>query len=191
MRRQTSTSIVDRPVVPSTRITPNDVNVNMNTIAAAAASAGRNNGSVTSRNVVIGPAPNVAAACSRSAGSCSQTAPTVRTTTARLNTTWAPRIAHTLRSSELGNSATMAAPTTTVGSTNTAVSTLRNARRPGKLKRAVAHVGASPSNNVSNVLATACHKVNHNTRQVSVRANVSEIAPTLIPRHNSVANGHT
>ena len=115
--------------------------------------------------------------------------PTVRTTTARLNTTWAPRIAHTLRSSEFGSTATIAAPTTTVGSTNTAVRALMKARRPGKLNREVAQVGARPSTSVSAVLAAACHVVNHSTRHVPDRASVSATAPTLSPRHTSVPNG--
>ena len=67
---------------------------------------------------------------------------------------------------------------------------LRKARLPGKSKRAIAQVGASPSSSVSAVLAIACHQVNHSTRQVSERASVSAIAPTLRPRHSSVPNGH-
>ena len=133
-RRQTSTSTVVRSAVPKTRITPNDVNVNRNTIAAAAAIDDRSSGSVTDRNVRHGPAPSVAAASSRSVGIRSHDAPTVRTTTARLNATCAPRIAHTLRSSESGRIATKAAPTTTVGNTNTAVSVLVSNRRPAEVE---------------------------------------------------------
>ena len=67
--RQISTSIVDAPTPPSRRTTPNDVNVNTKTIAAAARIAGRSSGSVTSRNARHGDAPSVAAAASRSGGS--------------------------------------------------------------------------------------------------------------------------
>ena len=64
--RHTSTSSVAVPASPSTRITPNDVNVNTKTIDAAARIAGRSSGSVTSRNARHGDAPSVAAAASRS-----------------------------------------------------------------------------------------------------------------------------
>ena len=84
-RRQISTSMVVVPTSPSTRITPYDVNVKTKMIDAAARIAGRSSGSVTSRNVRHGEAPSVAAAASRSGGRWSHTAPTVRTTTARLN----------------------------------------------------------------------------------------------------------
>ena len=80
------------------RTTPNDVNVNTKTMAAAAPIAGRIAGSVISRNTRRGDAPSVAAAASRSRGSVDSTAPTVRTTTARLNSTWAATIAATPRS---------------------------------------------------------------------------------------------
>ena len=49
-RRQISTSIVDVPASPRTRITPNDVNVKTNTIDAAARIAGRSSGRVTRRS---------------------------------------------------------------------------------------------------------------------------------------------
>ncbi len=135
--RHTSTSSVDVPALPSTRMTPNDVNVKTNTIDAAARIAGRSSGSVTSRNARHGEAPRVAAAASRSGGRWSQTAPTVRTTTARLKTTWAARIAPTPRSHPAGSRARMAAPITTVGSTNTEASSAVSSRRPGKPKRAM------------------------------------------------------
>ena len=67
-RRQISTSIVDVPAPPSTRTTPNDVNVNRKTIDAAASNAGRSSGSVISRNARHGEAPSVRAAASRSGG---------------------------------------------------------------------------------------------------------------------------
>ncbi len=133
-RRHTSTSIVRVPGAPRTRITPNEVNVNRKMIAAAAVTAGRISGRVISRNTTNGEAPSVAAASSMSAGRCSHTVPTVRTTTARLNTTWAPITAHTVRSSESGSNARNAAPITTVGSTNTAVSRLSRNRRPDEVE---------------------------------------------------------
>ena len=68
LSRQTSTSIVDVPASPSTRTTPNDVNVNTNTMDAAAITAGRSSGNVLSRNARHGEAPRVAAAASRSGG---------------------------------------------------------------------------------------------------------------------------
>ncbi len=119
---QTSTSRVRVPAVPSTRTTPNEVNVKANTIDAAAVRAGRSSGSVMARNTVQSDAPSAAAANSMSAGSCSQKGPTVRTTTARLNTTCAARTAPTLRSSPSGSKARNAAPITTVGRTKIAVS---------------------------------------------------------------------
>ena len=113
-------------------MTPNDVNVNTKTIEPAARIAGRSSGSVISRNARHGDAPSVAAAASRSGGRWSHTAPTVRTTTARLKITWASRIAGTPRSIPAGRSASTAAPITTVGSTNAAVSIDASSRRPAK-----------------------------------------------------------
>ena len=91
--RQISTSIVDVPASPSTRMTPNDVNVNTKTIDAAARIAGRSSGSVTSRNARHGGAPSVRRGGLEVRRQLLHTAPTVRTTTARLNRTWATRIA--------------------------------------------------------------------------------------------------
>ena len=135
--RQTSTSSVAVPASPSTRITPNEVNVNTKTIDAAARIAGRSSGSVTSRNARHGDAPSVAAAASRSGGRWSHTAPTVRTTTARLKMTWASRIGPTPRSQPSGSRASTAAPITTVGSTNTAASRALSTRRPTNANRAM------------------------------------------------------
>ena len=66
--RQISTSTVELRTVPRTRTTPNDVNVNTKTMAAAAPIDGRIAGSVISRNTRLGAAPSVAAAASRSRG---------------------------------------------------------------------------------------------------------------------------
>ena len=44
-------------------MTPNDVNVNRNTSADAASTAGRSSGHVTVRHTVAGDAPSVRAAC--------------------------------------------------------------------------------------------------------------------------------
>ena len=128
--RHTSTSIVDVPASPTMRTTPNDVKVKTNTIDAAARTAGRSSGRVISRNARHGDAPSVAAAASRSGGRCSHTAPTVRTTTARLNRTWASRIAGTPRSTPSGSNARTAAPITTVGSTKADASSADSSRRP-------------------------------------------------------------
>ncbi len=189
-RRQTSTSTVVRSAVPKTLITPKEVKVNRKTIAAAAAIADRSSGSVTDRNVRHGPAPSVAAASSRSVGIRSHEAPTVRTTTARLKATCAPRIAHTLRSRASGRIATKAAPTTTVGNTNTAVSVLVSNRLPAKSNRVTAHAGARPMTIVNTVLTTACQVVNHSTRHVSVRPSVARSESPLRPRRSNVVKGH-
>ena len=187
--RQISTSSVDVPTVPSTRITPYDVNVKTKTIDAAASTAGRSRGSVTSRNARHGDAPSVAAAASRSGGRWSQTAPTVRTTTARLNTTWAARIAGTPRSHRSGSSASTAAPMTIVGSTNADASRPDSSRRPGNVKRAMTYAGARPTVTVMSVLASACHSVNQAMSQVERRPSVSASEDGDRPRASSVRNG--
>ena len=130
-RRQISTSMVVVPTFPRTRITPYEVKVKTKMIDAAARIAGRSNGSVISRKVRHGDAPSVAAAASRSGGRWSHTVPTVRTTTARLNSTWAARMAGTPRSAPAGSRASTAAPITTVGSTKAATRRLDSSRRPG------------------------------------------------------------
>ena len=70
------------PGPPRIRITPNDVKVKRNTIAAAAAIAGRSDGRVTSRNARHRLAPSMRAASSGRGSRCAQRLPTVRTTTA-------------------------------------------------------------------------------------------------------------
>ena len=135
-RRHTSTSIVRVPGAARTRITPYDVNVNRNTIVAAAVTAGRTSGSEICVATFQRDAPSVAAAASMSVGRCSHSDPTTRTTTARLNTTCAAITAHTVRSSESGSSARNAAPITTVGRTNIAVRSPTSTVRPRKSKRA-------------------------------------------------------
>ena len=135
-RRHTSTSIVRVPGAARMRITPNEVNVNRKTIVAAAVIAGRICGSEIWVNTRQRDAPSVAAVYSMSVGRCSHSAPTTRTTTARLNATCAPITAHTVRSSESGSKARNAAPITTVGRTNVAVSRPISTLRPRKSKRA-------------------------------------------------------
>jgi hypothetical protein len=107
------------------------VNVNRNTIDAAASNDDRSCGRVTNQNARSGPAPRVRAAPGRSGSKCSQVAPTVRTTTETLNSTWAARIAGTPRSNPSGSNAPTAAATTTVGSTNGTVTSACTRRRPG------------------------------------------------------------
>ena len=188
-RRQISTSTVDVPASPSTRITPNDVNVKTNTTAAPARMAGHRSGRVISRNALQGDAPSVAAAASRSGDRCCHTAPTVRTTTARLNITWATRMAGTPRSHPAGRRARTAAPMTTVGRTKAAVSSPASSRRPTKRKRERTYAGRRPARTVSTVLTTACHSVNHKTCHVEERVNVASTVAGVSPRASSVRNG--
>lgn len=61
---------------------PNEVNVNRNTISAAAATAGPSAGSVTCRQARSGEAPSIRAASACRGSSCAHSPPTVRTTTA-------------------------------------------------------------------------------------------------------------
>ena len=188
-RLHTSTSIVRVPGAPRTRITPNDVNVNRKMIAAAAATAGRISGRVISRKTTSGAAPSVAAASSMSAGRCSQTVPTARTVTARLNTTCAPSTAHTVRSRVSGRSARIAAPITTVGRTNKAVSRPRRIRRPAKSNRAITHAGTRPTMTVSNVDTTACQVVNQTIDQVRERPSTERMDSLSTASMTRVANG--
>ena len=105
-------------------------------MTAADAMAGRSAGRVTSQKARHLDAPNVRAASSVRGSSPSQSPPTTRTTTAKLKKAWASRIAHALpwRSSPMGlcgpRSATNAAPTTTVGSTNGTMTAAWTKRRP-------------------------------------------------------------
>ena len=140
MRRQTSTSSVGWLGPPSTRMTPNDVKQNRNTMVADATIAGRSSGRVRWRMACNGVAPSVAAA-SWSCGSMpAANAPTVRTTTARLIQTWAMMIAATVRCIPSGSSARNAAPTATVGSTNGTVTSASTVAPPGEAE-AGQHVG--------------------------------------------------
>ncbi|MNW68613.1 hypothetical protein D3C74_474200 [compost metagenome] len=66
---------------PRTSTTPNAVAQNRNTIDAADAMAGASDGSVTDRNARQGEAPRARAASSARGSRCSQSPPTVRTTT--------------------------------------------------------------------------------------------------------------
>ena len=189
--RHTSTSSVRVPAAPITRTTPNEVNVKTNTIDAAATSAGRISGSVIKVNTRQGDAPSDAAAPSMSVGSCSQNGPTVRTTTARLNTTWAAMTAATLRFMPSGRSARNAAPMTTVGRTKSAVSNPSKSCRPRKSNRATMYAGARPTTRVSSVETTACHSVNHATSHVAGRPRVVRTAPPSMARDNRFSTGQT
>ena len=76
----------------SSSTTPNAVNVNRNTIDAAAMIGGPSSGSVTSRNARARDAPSIRAASSRRGSRFAQNPPTVRTTTATLKNTSATSI---------------------------------------------------------------------------------------------------
>ena len=164
--------------------------MNRNTIVAAATIAGRTSGSETRVTTFQRDAPSVAAAASMSVGRCSHSEPTIRTTTARLNTTCAPSTAHTVRSSESGSSARNAAPITTVGSTNIAVSTPTITVRPWTSNRASTYAGASPIAIVATVEATACHVVNQSTSHVEERVSVSAIDVAVTASVTRVTSGH-
>ncbi len=172
-------------------MTPNDVNVKMNTIVAAAVIAGRISGNEIAVKTRHLDAPRVAAASSMSVGRCSHSAPTTRTTTARLNATWAPITAPTVRSTESGSSARKAAPITTVGSTNIAVSSPSSTLRPAKSNRATTYAGINPTATVIAVDTTACHSVNHTTSQVCERPSVARTASPVTASATSVVNGQT
>ncbi len=79
---QISTSNVARVGPPRMRITPNELNVNRNTIDVAAAIAGARRGSVTLVQTRHLDAPRTRAASARRGSRCAQNVPTVRTTTA-------------------------------------------------------------------------------------------------------------
>ena len=96
-----------------------------------------------------------------------------------------------LRSSESGSSAENAAPITTVGSTNAAVRSPSNNRRPANRNRASTYAGAMPTMSVSAVLTVACHVVNHNTSHVRRRPNTSPTSSNATPLASSVTNGAT
>jgi hypothetical protein len=115
------------------RTIPNDVNEKRNTIAAAAASAGASNGTVTSTIRCRGDAPSVAAASATRGSRFAQNVPTTRTTTATLKKACATRMGAHPRSRGSGSTARNASATTTVGSTKgtttSAVTTLRPRKR--------------------------------------------------------------
>ena len=117
-------------------MTPKDVKVNRNVMAAAEAIAGRRAGSVTARKAAGRDAPRTRAASSVCGSRPSHSPPTVRTTTAWLKNTWASTMASTVscRSTPRGpwapRSARNAAPTTTVGSTKGTVARACTNRRP-------------------------------------------------------------
>ena len=138
---------------PSSSTTPNDVNVNRNTIDAAAAIGGREQ---RQRHLAEGPrraTRRASAPPPPAAGrGAPRTPPTVRTTTAKLKKTWATQDRPTPccqcrnASGPPGrSSARNAAPTTTVGSTNGTVTNARTEPPAGKSKRATTYAPGSPT----------------------------------------------
>ena len=159
------------PGPPSSRTTPNDVNVNRNVISAAEAIAGRSAGSVTARAARHGDAPSTRAASSVAGSRSSHSPPTVRTTTAWLKNAWARRIAHTVpsqveaerRRSGRAARGTRRPPPPSAARTAPSRAPARRAARgtrsgPARGRR------AGRRTSVSAVDAAACQSVNHATR---------------------------
>ena len=161
------------------RTTPNDVNVNTKTIAAAAPIAGRMAGRVISRNTrarrraergrggfaVAGQRRQHGADRAHDDGEVEQhvggddrhDAPLDR----RRQDSEHGGADHDGRQHEHGDEGAV------------------EERRPGKSKRAMTYAGARPSTTVSAVETSACHSVNHTTSHVTASSRVSASADRL------------
>ena len=132
------------------------MNVKTKTIDAAASTAGRSSGSVTSRNARHGDAPErgrrrlevrrqVVPDGADGAHDDGEVEHDVGEQDRR----------HAALPARRGAGPSTAAPITTVGSTNADASSAPSSRRPGNAKRASTYAGASPTTTVSTVLSDA------------------------------------
>ena len=133
--RQISTSIVDVRTSPRMRTTPKEVNVNTKTTPPPCRAAGRIAGRVIPEHLRR-RRPSVAGRLTV-AGNVARTGADRAHDDGEVEEHVATTIATTPCSIEAGRAASTAAPSTTVGSTNTATRALSSRRRPGKSKRAM------------------------------------------------------